>query len=48
MRIDKLLSQMKFCTRSETKQFLAKHHVIVDEKRIIEDLKVMGLQIDEI
>ena len=35
MRIDKLLSQMKFCTRSEAKQFLAKHHVAIDGTRII-------------
>lgn len=35
MRIDKLLSQLKYCSRSESKAFLNKHEVCVDEKRIL-------------
>ncbi len=34
MRIDKLLSQLKYCTRSETKRFLNEHVVLVNQKRI--------------
>lgn len=36
MRIDKFLSQMKFCTRKEAKSFLQKHELHVDQQRIFE------------
>lgn len=35
MRIDKLLSHLKYCTRSETKQYLNNHQVMTQGKRIL-------------
>lgn len=35
MRIDKFLSQLKYTTRSKTKQFLKDHQVTVNQQRII-------------
>lgn len=35
MRIDKLLSQMKYCTRSEAKNYLNMHHVMSNGKRLL-------------
>ena len=35
MRIDKFLSQLKYCTRSEAKDFLHTHHVIYQNQRIL-------------
>lgn len=35
MRIDKLLSHLKYCTRSEAKQYLNMHTVLVNGKRVL-------------
>ncbi len=35
MRIDKFLSQMKYCTRNEVKSFLKNHEVMIDNTRIL-------------
>ncbi len=35
MRIDKFLSQMKFCTRKQVKSFLKEHKVVIKQERII-------------
>ena len=35
MRIDKFLSQLNYCTRSETKTFLKQHELTIDQKRIM-------------
>jgi 16S rRNA pseudouridine516 synthase len=36
MRIDKFLSQLKFCSRNDVKDFLKTHEVILDGKRVVE------------
>ena len=35
MRIDKFLSQMKFCTRKQVNSFLKEHKVVIKQERII-------------
>ena len=46
MRIDKFLSQFKYTTRSETKKFLSKHRVFVNDIRIFSSAYIVNPQED--